>query len=125
MFESQKNTIRTIAISNKNYEFLKQNINGISNLGWPTEKIKIYSGKKNSSELFEFKNKDRNNFYLLKYVSLLNLLKKKKTFNYIKFKNYNYEKLKSKNYNLIINSEKDNLITKKYFQKKIEKIINH
>ena len=134
LFESKKNTIRTIAISNKNYEFLKQNINGISNLGWPTEKIKIYSGKKNSSELFEFKNKDRNNFYLLKYVSLLNLLKKKKTFKYIKLKNYNYEKLKSKNYNLIINSEKDNLITKKYFQKKIEKnykslahtaIINH
>ena len=31
------NTIRTIAISNENYEFLRQNIKGFSNLGWPTE----------------------------------------------------------------------------------------
>ena len=36
------NTIRTIAISNENYEFLRQNIKGFSNFGWPTEKIKIY-----------------------------------------------------------------------------------
>ena len=33
------NTVRTIAISNENYKFLKENIKGISNLGWPTEKI--------------------------------------------------------------------------------------
>ena len=37
------NTIRTIAISNENYEFLRQNIKGFSNLGWPAEKIKIIS----------------------------------------------------------------------------------
>ena len=47
-----KNTIRTIAISNENYEFLRKNIKGISKFGWPTEKIKIYSAKNKSSELF-------------------------------------------------------------------------
>ena len=36
------NTIRTIAISKENYEFLSKNIKSFSNLGWPTEKIKIY-----------------------------------------------------------------------------------
>ena len=30
------NTARTIAISNENYKFLRENIKGISNLGWPT-----------------------------------------------------------------------------------------
>ena len=65
------NTIRTIAISNENYEFLRQNIKGFSNLGWPTEKIKIYSAKNKSSELFEFKNKNQSNFFLLKYSCTL------------------------------------------------------
>ena len=71
-----KNTIRTIAISNENYEFLRKNIKGFSNLGWPTEKIKIYSAKNKSSELFEFKNKNQSNFFLLKYSTLYNLMKK-------------------------------------------------
>ena len=35
-----KNTVRTIAISNENYKFLKKNIKGFNNLGWPTEKYK-------------------------------------------------------------------------------------
>ncbi len=115
------NTVRTIAISNENYKFLKENINGFSNLGWPTEKIKIYSDKNKSSELFEFKNRNQYNFYLLKYSKFFNLMKKNKYLNIIKLNNYNLNDIKKRNYNLIINSEKNNLITKKYFQKKIEK----
>ena len=60
------NTVRTIAISNENYKFLRQNIKEISNFGWPTEKIKIYSANNKSSELFEFKNKNQSNFFLVK-----------------------------------------------------------
>ena len=128
------NTVRTIAISSKNYEFLSQYVKGFKKLGWPSEKIKIYSEKNGSSELFEFKNIKQNNFYLVKYIELLKLLKKNKYLNYIKLKSYNFENLKKKNYNLIINSEQNNPITKKFFQKKIEKnyksfahtaIINH
>ena len=115
------NTVRTIAISTENYKFLKENIKGISNLGWPTEKIKIYSDKNKSSELFEFKNNNQKNFYLLKYSALYNLMKKNKFLKFIKLKNYNLDVIRKRNYDLIINSEQNNPITKKYFQKKIEK----
>ena len=115
------NTVRTIAISNENYKFLKENIKGISNLGWPTEKIKIYSDKNKSSELFEFKNNNQKNFYLLKYSALYNLMKKNKFLKFIQLKNYNLDVIRKRNYDLIINSEQNNPITKKYFQKKIEK----
>ena len=118
---SSKNTIRTIAISNENYKFLSENIKGISNLGWSTEKIKIYSTKNKSSELFEFKNKNQSNFFLLKYSDIYNLVKKNKSFNFINLKNYNLNTIKKRNYNLIINSEQNNPITKKYFQKRVEK----
>ena len=129
-----KNTNRTIAISNENYKFLKENIKGLSILGWPTEKIKIYSDKNISSELFEFKNKSNSNFHLLKYIELYNLLKKNKSLKFRKLKNLNFENLKKNNFDLVINSEQNNTITKKYFQRKIEKkykalahtaIINH
>ena len=115
------NTVRTIAISNENYKFLKENIKGVSNLGWPTEKIKIYSDKNKSSELFEFKNNNQRNFYLLKYSALYNLMIKKKFLKFIQLKNYNLDVIRKLNYDLIINSEQNNPITKKYFQKKIEK----
>ena len=72
-----KKTVRTIAISNENYNFLKENIKGISTLGWPTKSIKIYSDNTSSSELFEFKNKKQNNFYLFKYIELYKFIKKK------------------------------------------------
>ena len=118
---SLTNTIRTIAISNENYEFLRKNIKGFSNLGWPTEKIKIYSAKNKSSELFEFKNKNQSNFFLIKYSVLYNLMKKNKSLKFIYLKNYNLDDIKQRDYNLVINSEQNNPITKKYFQKKIEK----
>ena len=119
-----KKTIRTIAISNENYVFLKKNIKGINNLGWPTQKIKIFTEKNKSSELFEFKNKNQNNFYLIKYIELYKLLKKNKRLNFITLKNYNFKSIKKRNYNLIINSEQNNSITNKFFQKKIEKKYN-
>mgnify|MGYP001421479926 CR=1 FL=1 len=116
-----KKTVRTIAISNKNYNFLIKNIKEVSTLGWPAKSIKIYSDNTNSSELFEFKNKKQNNFYLFKYIELYNLLKKNKFLKFIKLKKYNLESFKKRNYNLIINSDQNNFITKKYFQKKIVK----
>ncbi len=116
-----KKTVRTIAISDKNYNFLIKNIKEVSTLGWPAKSIKIYSDNINSPELFEFKNKKQNNFYLLKYTELYNLLKKNKFLKFIKLKKYNLESLKKRNYNLIINSDQNNFITKKYFQKKIVK----
>ncbi len=114
-----KNTIRTIAISNENFKFLKNNINGFNSLGWPTAKIKIYSDKNKFSELFEFKNGNENNFFLLKYNEIYNLVKKNKSINFKKSEYYNFDTLKKSNYDLIINSEQDNPITKKHFKSKI------
>ena len=119
------NNSRTIAISNENNKFLSENINFFRNLGWPSNNIKIYSEKNNLSELFEFKNKKENNFYLVKYNKFFNFLKKNirnsKFIKFIKLKDYNYNFIKNKNYNLIINSENNNSITKKFFYRKIEK----
>ena len=130
------NNTRTIAISNDNYEFLKKNIKLFDTLGWPSENIKIYSEKSNSSELFEFKDKNRNNFYLVKYNEIYRLLKKNiknnKLINYVRSHNTNYEIIK--NYDLIINSDQNNPITKKFFHRIVKKkyygsaytgIINH
>lgn len=116
-----KKTIRTIAISNENYNFLKSNIKKLSGLGWPTRSIKIYSENKRFPELFEFKNKNQNNFYLFKYIELYNVLKKNKLLKFIQLRKFNLENIKKRNYNLIINSDQNNSITKKYFQGKIEK----
>ena len=116
-----KKTIRTIAISNENYKFLRENIKGLNNLGWPTKRIKIYSYRNKSSELFEFSNKNENNFYLFKYISLYNVVKKNKLLKFIKLKNYNLNTINKRNYDLVINTESTNLITKKHFQKKIFK----
>ena len=118
---TKQNIIRTIAISNENYKFLRERIKGVDKLGWPTANIKIYSEKNISSELFEFKNKNQKNFYLFKYNELFNILKKNKLIKSTQIKNYNLEALNKRNYNLIINSEQNNPITKKFFQKKIEK----
>ena len=129
-----KDTVRTIAISNENYKFLEKHIKGFTNLGWPTKKIKIFSSKKNSEELFEFKNNNKNNFYLVRYIEFYNLLKKNRLLKFLRIKNYNFQTIKKRKYDLIINSEKNNQITKKFFPKKIEKnyksiahtaIINH
>ncbi len=122
------NKTRTIAISNDNHIFLKKNIKLFNNLGWPSNNIKIYSEKSNSSELFEFQNKNENNFYLVKYFEfkklLENNLKRNKFIKYVKSADNNYKFIKNKNYSLIINSDQNNPITKKFFHRTLEKEYN-
>ena len=125
---SQKNdSSRTLAISNENYDFLRENTKKFNLSSWPTESIKIYIEKK-TEELFEFKNNKKKIFFLIKYSEIYNFfLKKLKNNKYIKFiklKNYNDILHYNKNYNLIINSETKNNISKKFFYKKIEKNYN-
>ena len=126
--EKLANKTRTIAISNDNHIFLKKNIKLFNNLGWPSKNIKIYSEKSNSSELFAFQIKNENNFYLVKYIEFTKLLKKnlktKKFIKFIKLENYNYNFIKNNNYSLIINSDKNNPITKKFFHRSLEKKYN-
>ena len=125
----KKDSSRTLAISNENYEFLKEKIKKFSLSSWATESIKIYIEKKKTKELFEFKNSNKKNFFLIKYSEIYNFflkkLKKNKYVKFIKSKKNKYVKfINLKNYCLIINSEAESNITKKFFYKKIEKNYN-
>ena len=128
-FFLQKNdTSRTLAISYNNYEYLMQNNKKLNLKAWPTEKIEIFIEKKNIEKIFEFKNKNKNNFFLIKYNEIYNFflkkLKKNKYAKFVKIKTNNENLLLKKNYNLIINSESESYITKNFFYKKIEKNYN-
>ena len=125
---SKKNklTHRTLAISKENFSFLST-FNNLKKIpAWPVKNIKIYSDKKNSKELLEFKNESKENFFLVKYVDIFNSFEKLCKLNKnIKLKKTNYQ-LKSnqrfleKNYKLIINSDKNY----NFNYKKIEKNYN-
>ena len=134
------NTSRTLGISEDNFNFLKKNCNNLKISKWPIKKIKIYGENKNSNKLFEFYNKNRENFFLIKYSEIYNYLQKSlfhnKNIKFIKLRKNisdNYF-IKAHKYNLIINSDTNSDITKKYFSKRLEKnydskayttIINH
>ena len=117
---------RTLAISRENLNFLLKINNQIKIPAWPVKNIKIYSDKNNSKELLEFKNKKKENFFLVKYIDIFNSFEKlcKKNKN-IKLKKLNYKsRIKhfslERNYKLIINSDKNS----KFNNKKIEKNYN-
>ena len=116
---------RTLAISNENYTYLKKNKKKLNLKSWPTQKINIYIEKKSSEKLYEFKNSNKNNFFLIKYNEIYNSflkdLKKNKYINFIKSKKKSDLHLINKKYNLIINTETKSNITKKFFSKKFEK----
>ena len=119
---------RTLAISINNYEYIKKNNKKINISTWPSKKIKIYTEKNKSQELFEFANRERNNFFLTKYNEIYNFfLKALKKNYYVKFKKFegnNNKWIANKNYNLIINSDPNGYITKKFFSKRLEKNYN-
>tara|TARA_B100001029_G_C15020273_1_gene430068 strand:- start:175 stop:1251 length:1077 start_codon:yes stop_codon:yes gene_type:complete len=117
---------RTLAISKDNYDYLKKIDKNLNIYTWPSKRIKIYVEKK-SSELFEFKNEENKNFYLIKYNEIYNFfLKKLSKNNFINFakpKN-SFKEFSCNKYNLVINSDSKSFITKKYFHKKINKNYN-
>ena len=120
-----KFSLRTLAISRENFNFLSSVNNQMKITAWPVENIKIFSDKNNSKELLEFKTKNRENFFLVKYVDIFNSFEKFCKINKkVKLKKFSYKsKLKKnnlENYKLIINSDKSNNL--KY--KKIEKNYN-
>ena len=118
---------RTIGISKNNLDFFKKEICEIPKKNcWEIKKIKIYSQKLKDESLLNFENKKNGLFCMIKNNELYNLLKKKifknKFFTHTMIKNtFNEKLLNKKKYNLIINCDSDNFLTKKYFDKKLEK----
>ena len=119
---------RSIGITRKNIDFFKNNILKIDKKYLnPIKQIEIYTDKNKKKKILNFSEKDKYLFHLVKADTLYKLLKKdlsnKKNFKIKKIKkNYFYENInKDENFDLIINCEKENLITKSLFSKKISK----
>jgi len=139
--ENKKNfNSRTIGISKSNFDFLLNHEKEIRVFSWPVKKIRIFNEKQKFKELFEFFENNKENFFIVKYNKIYDhferSLNKFKNINLIKIKKKIKEKylFKDEKYDLIINSDANNQITKKYFNQKIEKeyyssaqtcIINH
>ena len=119
---------RTIGISRNNINFLKSVIKKTKYF-WPINSIKIFNFKNENSKSLEFKQNKIENFFIIKNTDLQNLfLNKCNKLKNISFKNYNKNellKLEKKNYyNFIINSETNNILSKNFFYKKIQKDLN-
>jgi len=119
---------RTIGISKNNLEFFEKNIIKLSKkIKWEIKQIEIYSKKLKKNKILNFKNNNKNLFYMIKndelYKSLNEKLLRNKFYKKITIKhNFFYDKLLEKNnYDLIINCDQNNPISKKYFIKKIVK----
>ncbi len=122
-------TNRTIGISKNNFDFLVSISKHINNYSWPINKIKIFNHRNNSSESIDFSNENEFLFFLIKYNDLFSILertcKNSKKINFKLATNKKLENIAIKNkYNFIINSDKINILTKKYFNKIIKKDYN-
>ena len=113
---------RTIGLSKANLEFFNNKIIDIRKIIWKLKKIEIFTDNLKKEKLINFENKNNELFSILKNYNLIQLLEKNlsknKNFNKIPFN----EKLGFlKEYDLVINTDYSNIITKKYFSKKIVK----
>jgi 2-octaprenyl-6-methoxyphenol hydroxylase len=120
------NDTRTIGITKNNIDFFNNNIINIKQIIWKLKKIEIFSENLKKKNLINFENRGDQLFSIVKNYKLYNLLKKtlsKNKFFKAKFvKDLNLSFLQ--NYELIINCDPFNLISKRYFSKKIVKNYN-
>ena len=116
------NKTRTIGISKSNVKFFNKKIINIEKIIYKLSKIEIYSDNFKKQKLINF---EKNNDYLFSIVKNYKLqeILEKNLLNNKYFKKINYKKKLnySKNYDLIFNTDYNHPITKKYFEKKIEK----
>ncbi len=122
-----KKTQRTIGISQNNFTHLKRINKNFNIHSWPINNIELYQDNISKEKLIDFKIKNKANFFLVKYLDLYNYYNKSvKNIKRIKFKKIDsFEKLvKKNNYKILVNSDNQNYISKKYFSKKIEKDYN-
>ena len=121
---------RTIGISKYNIDFFEKNKLDLRKISWPINKIKVFHERDKKNAIFEF-NRDKSYlFSIIKNNDLNDILeksfKKNKLISKFKIKNnFDYEKIiKNDNFDLIINTDNRNIISKKFFFKKINKDYN-
>ena len=129
-YHKNKNLLsnRTIGISKNNLEFFRKEIHQISKKNfWKIKKIEIYSEKLEKENLLRFENDKDSLFYMIKndnlYKSLIDKISKNKFFkkNLIDKRSFYSDLLKKNKYDLIINCDSNNLLSRKFFTKKIDK----
>ena len=120
------NKTRTIGISKSNIDFINKKIVDINPILWKLKKIEIFSDNLTGEKLINFEKNNEQIFSIVQnhnlYEILKNDLSKNKFYSSI-FSN-NKKLLSTKNYDLIINCEYNNVITRKYFSKKVIKEYN-
>ena len=129
---------RTLAITEKNIEFLTSSFPNITNKGCPVNEIKIYDERDRLNDLITFKKDKKVQFYMYEYNVILDyvtqILKRDKRFKILKNKKNLFTKNFLEEYELIIDTSLKNSYSKKIFYKKVTKdylskafvtIINH
>jgi len=118
------NKSRTLGVSKSNVEFFNKHIININNIIWELKKIDIFSDNY-EKKLINFENNGKTLFCIIKNHELYEILQKNLSKNkYCKIFNKNKSINFFKNYDLIINTDYSNLITNKFFHKKIVKRYN-
>ena len=119
------NKTRTIGISKSNVEFFNEKIINIEKIIHKLNKIEIYSDNLEKQKLINFENNNDYLFSIVKNYKLQEVLEKT-LFNNKYFRKINRNKKINylMDYDLIFNTDYNHPITKKYFNKKIEKKYN-
>ena len=123
---SQTNRNRTLGISEDNIEFVNNNIINLDKEIWKIKKIEIFSENLKKEKIINFENKKKYLFSIIKNYNIYDLLSKSLSKNkyFKKISKGNILNL-TKNYDLIIITDFNNSISKKYFSKKIIKNYNN
>ena len=116
---------RTIGISKSNVEFFNNSIINIDKILWKVKKIEIFTDNLKKEKLINFENNDNQLLSIIRNKSLLEILEKNllknKYFKIInRFNNFSF----LDDYSLIINTDFNIPITRKYFSRKILKEYN-
>ena len=119
------NKTRTIGISKSNVEFFNEKIINIEKIIYKLNKIEIYSDNLEKQKLISFENNSDYLFSIVKNHELQKILERKLFNNkYFRITNYNAKINYSKDYDLVFITDYNHPISKKYFNKKIERKYN-
>ena len=120
------NKTRTIGISKSNTDFLNKNVININKLLWKLKKIEIFSDNLKKEKLINFEKNNEHFFSIVKNHKLYQVLEHDLSKNkYFKSKLISTKNLSFiKKYDLIVNCDPLNIVTKKFFNKRLVKKYN-
>ncbi len=123
---NKNNKIQTLGISKTNMEFFNNKILNIEKYVWDIKKIEIHTENLTNEKILDFENNNKRLFAITKNYKLFNcLFSNLKKNRLVNFKGkINYKKLTKNDYDLIFNCDGFNSISKKFFNKKINKNYN-